>query len=395
MSADSVVSHYTHEEPIERILASIELLKSVKLRAPSRLLDIGCGIGGAARTLAAATGCTVNGIDLVPTALAASQAHPRPESSPQPRSSQPNRQRDRSQIPSQPASLQSSCPAVQIARCSVLPRATVRPHFDWRRDIFGNMKQHMGLVVVTVVALAACGGGSSDEASSAGGSTDQFCEILRATNLADDAEGPAVAELRALAEQAPDSIRVDVVTVVDAIEALSGVDESDPEAFETAFAIILSPEFVEAGERLRAFGVEECGLEPADEGFSDSEADASINASGELDDPLYNPLFDDPIDPSVASYEGAQSFIDQNYPTAPWRTRLGSWSLSSGDAAELGAGGVDITAAEAVEVCTAIADYLRPIDPAGTIIISTYEHLDDGTFGAESEVLASSVDGGC
>ena len=58
-------------------------------------------------------------------------------------------------------------------------------------------------------------------------------------------------------------------------------------------------------------------------------------------------------------------------------------------------GGVDITAAEAVEVCTAIADYLLPFDSAGTIVISTYEHFDDGTFGAESVVLAGSVGGGC
>ena len=101
MSIDSVVSHYTHEEPIDRILASLraagfdlealqpqdlsgvdefhlggrlattELLKSVKLTAPSRLLDVGCGIGGAARTIAAATGCTVNGIDLTPSFVAA------------------------------------------------------------------------------------------------------------------------------------------------------------------------------------------------------------------------------------------------------------------------------------------------------------------------------------
>lgn len=101
MSADSIVSHYTHEEPIDRVLASLraagfnldalqphdlsgvdefhlggrlattELLKSVKLTAPSRLLDVGCGIGGAARTIAAATGCTVNGIDLTPSFVTA------------------------------------------------------------------------------------------------------------------------------------------------------------------------------------------------------------------------------------------------------------------------------------------------------------------------------------
>jgi hypothetical protein len=61
----------------------------------------------------------------------------------------------------------------------------------------------------------------------------------------------------------------------------------------------------------------------------------------------------------------------------------------------LGGGGVGITAAEAFEICIVIADYLRPLDPAGTIIIPTYEHLDDPTFGAESEVLAGSVAGGC
>ncbi|WP_395156157.1 hypothetical protein [Ilumatobacter sp.] len=264
------------------------------------------------------------------------------------------------------------------------------------------MKRNLGLGVVMVVALAlgACGGGSSDGGSSAGSSTEAFCKALLAAELTDGAAEPTVAEMRALAAEAPDSIRGDVDTVVDAIEALSGVDESDSEAFAAAFAIVLSPEFVEAGARLEAFGVDECGLKPTENGGSDNASDASgdmsSEASGELADPLYDPSFDDPIDPTVASFEGAQSFIDQNYPTAPWRTRLGSWSLSGDSAArEFGAGGVDITAAEAVEVCTAIADYLRPLHPAGTIIISTYEHFDDGTFGAESEVLAGGVASGC
>jgi hypothetical protein len=171
------------------------------------------------------------------------------------------------------------------------------------------MQRKMGLVVMMVVAVAACGGGSSDEGSSAGGSTEQFCAVLRAADLADDAAEPTVAELRALAEQAPDSLRDDVDTLVDAIEKLSAVDENDSAAFEQAFAIILSPEFAEAGERLEAFGVDECGLEPTDDGFSDADTDASADASseagGELDDPLYDPFFDDPIDPTVASYEGA------------------------------------------------------------------------------------------
>lgn len=46
--------------------ATTELCERLDLAADSAVLDIGCGIGGAARFVAATTGCRVVGIDLTP-----------------------------------------------------------------------------------------------------------------------------------------------------------------------------------------------------------------------------------------------------------------------------------------------------------------------------------------
>jgi SAM-dependent methyltransferase len=46
------------------ILATQELAAAARLESSSRVLDLGCGIGGPARYLAATFGCTVTGIDL-------------------------------------------------------------------------------------------------------------------------------------------------------------------------------------------------------------------------------------------------------------------------------------------------------------------------------------------
>ena len=44
--------------------ATLELAEKVRPRADDRVLDIGCGLGGASRVLAATYGCRVTGIDL-------------------------------------------------------------------------------------------------------------------------------------------------------------------------------------------------------------------------------------------------------------------------------------------------------------------------------------------
>ncbi len=46
--------------------ATLHILSKMGIKTGDQVLDIGCGIGGAARTLANATGCHVTGIDLTP-----------------------------------------------------------------------------------------------------------------------------------------------------------------------------------------------------------------------------------------------------------------------------------------------------------------------------------------
>ena len=95
-TSTELVNHYAPESPIERIqsqlrsagidlaaltvsdlagvdefhlggkLATTAILEHLPSRASAHHLDIGCGIGGAARTIAATTGCAVTGIDLTP-----------------------------------------------------------------------------------------------------------------------------------------------------------------------------------------------------------------------------------------------------------------------------------------------------------------------------------------
>ena len=46
--------------------ATLEIVEALGLTADSRVLDLGSGLGGPARTLAESTGCTVTGVDLTP-----------------------------------------------------------------------------------------------------------------------------------------------------------------------------------------------------------------------------------------------------------------------------------------------------------------------------------------
>ena len=101
---DSVIEHYENSNLLSRILLSLKksgvdinnlqpndlapfeefhiggrkateyLVEKLALQAGSHVLDIGCGIGGAARYITALTGIQVTGIDLTPQYIAAAKA---------------------------------------------------------------------------------------------------------------------------------------------------------------------------------------------------------------------------------------------------------------------------------------------------------------------------------
>lgn len=79
-AAGADVEHLTVHQlsPVDQLHAGFadatrHLLDQLHLHAGSRLLDIGCGIGGPARMAAADHGCTVTGIDLSPDFIAAAR----------------------------------------------------------------------------------------------------------------------------------------------------------------------------------------------------------------------------------------------------------------------------------------------------------------------------------
>lgn len=236
------------------------------------------------------------------------------------------------------------------------------------------------------------------------------------SSLDDDFAG-GMAEMERIRDLAPGEIRDDIDVIMDTFRELEEVEAAgDEEAVLAAvFALALSPKFTQAAEAIETFDAEECGVETdtggvSIGGFDAEESGPGVTVSSDrqdgmengqivteaapgVPDPLFDPFFSGEFDLGAVSYKGAMYYLDVNYTDAPWRTRLGSWINWS--ATELEVGGLDLTQAEASEVCAALVQYLLPFDPDSKLVVSTYGQNDDGTFGDESPLLSTTAADGC
>ncbi len=238
-------------------------------------------------------------------------------------------------------------------------------------------------VLATIVLLAsACGGSSDNDAGGQDGA--DFCEKIVALEAAtsgiegDNIDDESLDELRSIRDSAPDEVRDDMTVLIDLFEKLADFDESDPASAEEAFGLLFDPAVIEAGENLEAYGVNECGLDP----------ETSDTGSGSaLDDSLYNPDFDDPVDPNVASLDGLKLYFDENYQDAAWRTRLSSFGQFGDD---FEAGGIDVEA-DAIAICEAVLAYATGFAPDATAGVNTFSD----NFGDETPVATGNATDGC
>ncbi len=246
------------------------------------------------------------------------------------------------------------------------------------------------VLLATIVLLAsACGGSSDNDAGSGGaGFCEQFVALEDASESSADGtiDEESLAQLKALRDSAPDEIRDDMILLVDLFEKMSTIDENDEGSTEEIFGLLFDPEVIAAGENIEAYGVSECGMEPStdDTGIGDA---ATGDGSTELDDPLYDPFFDDPVDPNEASIDGLQLYLDENYPEAAWRPRLSSFGHGGDD---FEAGGVDVEA-DAIAICEAILAYATGFAPDADVEVNTFS--DD--FGDEIPVATGNATDGC
>jgi hypothetical protein len=234
-------------------------------------------------------------------------------------------------------------------------------------------------MLATIAVLASACGGSSDGVSGGQADGDGFCEQIVALEAApeslegDNIDDASLDALRSLRDAAPDELRDDMIVFIDVFEKLADIDENDPASAEEAFALLFDPAVIAAGENLEAYGVSECGLPPSsgtDSGI-DSTTDSSVNsgtATAGLDDALYDPNFDDPVDPSEASIDGLQLYLDENYPDAEWRPKLSSFAQFGDD---LQAGGIEVEA-DAIAICDALLAYAAGFSADATVGVTTF-----------------------
>lgn len=260
-------------------------------------------------------------------------------------------------------------------------------------------------MAAVALGCAACGGSDGG-----GGDTEAFCEELRVLDAADDEAGEdltgAVDQFDALLADAPDEVAGDLRIVIEVFTELDSIDEDDPDAFEQFFELFERPEFVDATERLERFGVEECGLDPADDGSGDvtpgeleldeidtGDIESELGEAETADDEVktttvpgdpYDEAFWGPIDPAELSIPGLEQHLDVNYPDSGWfdDTLVGS-SIGGTEVIVY----ADVDAADAIRLCDAVLEY------AGSIVSEVEVEVEQSN--TEVALATGNVADGC
>jgi hypothetical protein len=168
----------------------------------------------------------------------------------------------------------------------------------------------VGLLAVLAVMAVACGDDGDSGSSGETGDAEAFCvrleELQEEEGLDLDDDGAAAA-LEELADLAPEEIDGEVNRIQRAFEALSELDQDDPDAFEEVLELVYDPAVIRAFEAFADYADDECGIELEDvEDLSDAFTD---DATADFSDDLSDDLSDD--EPSPA--EQIRTHLEENY----------------------------------------------------------------------------------
>jgi hypothetical protein len=156
------------------------------------------------------------------------------------------------------------------------------------------------LLALTALLLGACGGGDDESLSD-----EEFCAVLEDLEASDDSEDvdeEEVAQLRELAQEAPnDEMRSAPERSADVGEEMIGLDEDDPEAFGTVMGLMFQPDVIAALETIETYLEDTCGV-----ALSETETDA---AGGSSDDA---PVGDDDGAPDRPSSGSAMDDLESS-----------------------------------------------------------------------------------
>jgi hypothetical protein len=208
----------------------------------------------------------------------------------------------------------------------------------------------------------------SDEGG--GGSVEEFCEFLRESedseiDINEDPEAAAEA-METMRELAPEEIREDIEVLLDVMEQLAELDEDDPDAMGAVFGLFFQPDVMAAAENLEDFGVDECGLEPTENDFTDPDFGGETVTTDGFDFD-FDEGDDDTDDPF--SIDAMQAYLDDEYGDEPWIDKIASWSIF-GDEVEVAPFGEELTEDEAFAICDALLEYLESIDSDAQLTVT-------------------------